>query len=91
MAQSVRGNLPYLEGSASGARPQIERAVGKWLPGVSRKHKGPLPERDDPSLPQTNFCAAFVSASKPASLRFTSIPITPGHETSAETYLERRH
>jgi hypothetical protein len=37
--------------------------------------------------PQTNFCAAFVSASKPASLRFTSIPITPGHETSGRDLL----
>ena len=39
IAQSVRGDLPHPKRSASGARPQIERAVEKWLARISRKYK----------------------------------------------------
>ena len=39
MAQPVRGDLPHPEGSACRPQPQVERAVGKRLARISRKHK----------------------------------------------------
>jgi hypothetical protein len=39
MPEPMGGHLPHPEGSATSPQSQIERPVGKWRPGVSRKHK----------------------------------------------------
>ena len=39
MAQPMRGDLPYPEGSTGGPQPQIERPVGKRRARISCKHK----------------------------------------------------
>ena len=39
VAQPMRGDLPYPEGSTGGPQPQIERPVGKRRARISCKHK----------------------------------------------------
>jgi hypothetical protein len=39
VAQPMRGDLPYPEGSTGGPQPQIERPVGKRRARISCKHR----------------------------------------------------
>ena len=48
VAQPMRGDLPYPEGSTGGPQPQIERPVGKRRARISCKHKLRSREGDPP-------------------------------------------
>ena len=46
VAQPMRGDLPYPEGSTGGPQPQIERPIGKRRARIPRKHKLRRGKRD---------------------------------------------
>ena len=73
VAQPMRGDLPYPEGSTGGPQPQIERPVGKRRARISCKHK--LRRREvDPAGSHDPSAFKFLLEGLPLEERRTQAP-----------------